>query len=198
MQYIIYPSEVRDHGFRITDDTGTVVMEQDFAPALEGFVPMTEAEAAQYAQQIILEMEAGPPPVPASPEQLAAKLAELSAACQSAIYAGIEVNGARYSLKEHDQTEIMAQLSAIKDGAAAVFYHADGELCRQYPAEEFAALVAAAISHIFYHRTLCNHLNAWARRAGTADELSAITYGSALPDDLAAHMAEVLSSAQAL
>ncbi len=29
------------------------------------------------------------------------------------------VGGSRYSLTEHDQTEIMAQLTAVKEGAAA-------------------------------------------------------------------------------
>ena len=115
-------------------------------------------------------------------------------ACSAAIYAGIEVGGARYSLTEHDQTELMAQAQTVKDGAAAVPYHADGELCRMYPAEEFAALAQAATAHVFYHRTYCNHLNAWIRRAGL-EELEGIVYGADLPEDLAAGMAAILAAA---
>lgn len=124
----------------------------------------------------------------------AAKLQEAGAACSAAIYAGVDVGEAHYSLTEHDQTEIMAQYATIKEGAAAVPYHADGQLCRMYPAEEFAALAQAATAHVFYHRTYCNHLNAWIRRAGL-EELGAITYGAALPEDLAANMQTILAEA---
>ena len=124
----------------------------------------------------------------------AAKLQEIGLACTAAIYAGIEVEDAHYSLTEHDQTELMAQNAAIAAGAQAVPYHADGQLCRMYPAEEFAALAQAATAHVFYHRTYCNHLNAWIRRA-ELPELAGIAYGAELPEDLAEHMAGVLAAA---
>ena len=72
-------------------------------------------------------------------------------------------------------------------------YHADGELCRMYPAEEFAVLAQAAMAHVFYHRTYCNHVNAWIARA-EAEELAGITYGAELPEDLAASMAAILEA----
>ena len=123
-----------------------------------------------------------------------AKRQEIGLACSAAIYAGIDVGGSHYSLTEHDQTEIMAQYTSVKEGAAAVPYHADGELCRMYTAEEFAALAQAATGHVFYHRTYCNHLNAWIKRAGL-EELAGIAYGATLPEDLAASMAAILSAA---
>jgi len=119
---------------------------------------------------------------------------EIGAACTAVIYAGIEVNGAHYSLTKHDQTELMAQYQTVKEGATAVVYHADGELCRIYTAAEFTAVAKAATEYIFYHRTYCNHLNAWIRRA-TMEQLSGITYGAPLPKDLADSMAAVLAAA---
>ena len=95
---------------------------------------------------------------------------------------------------EHDQTELMAQAQTVKEGAAAVPYHADGELCRMYPAEEFTALAQAATAHVFYHRTYCNHMNAWIARADL-EELPAIVYGAELPKDLAASMAAIIAAA---
>ena len=118
----------------------------------------------------------------------AAKRQEIGAACSAAIYAGVEVESRRYSLTEHDQTEIMAQY------ATAVPYHADGELCRMYPAEEFAALAQAATAHVFYHRTYCNHVNAWIARA-ELEELAGIIYGAELPEDLAQRMVAILAAA---
>ena len=123
-----------------------------------------------------------------------AKKAEIGLACSAAIYAGIDVGGAHYSLTEHDQTELMAQFQTVKEGAEEVPYHADGELCRMYTAEEFTALTQAATAHVFYHRTYCNHLNAWIKRAGL-DEIPAIVYGADLPAGLAASMAALIEKA---
>ena len=125
-----------------------------------------------------------------------AKRQEIGLACSAAIYAGIHVGESHYSLTEHDQTEIMAQYATVKEGAAAVPYHADGELCRMYAAEEFAALAKAATAHVFYHRTYCNHLNAWIKRAGL-EELPFITYGAELPENLGQRMVEILTEAEA-
>ena len=124
----------------------------------------------------------------------AVKKQEIGAECSAAIYAGVDVGGSHYSLTEHDQTELMAQFTTVKEGAAAVPYHADGELCRMFPAEEFTALAQAATAHVFYHRTYCNHLNAWIKRADLA-ELDSISYGAELPADLAASMAEIIKAA---
>jgi len=123
-----------------------------------------------------------------------AKKAEIGAACSAVIYAGVDVDGKHYSLTEHDQTEIMAQLETVKGGAAAVPYHADGELCKMFTAAEFTAVATAATNHIFYHRTYCNHVNAWIKRTGLAD-LPAITYGAELPADLAESMAAIIKAA---
>jgi hypothetical protein len=123
-----------------------------------------------------------------------AKKEEIGLACSAAIYAGIDVAGKHYSLTEHDQTEIMAQYTFVKEGAEAVPYHADGELCRMFTAAEFTAISEAATAHIFYHRTYCNHLNAWIARAALG-EVEAITYGAELPADLAESMAAMIEAA---
>ena len=119
---------------------------------------------------------------------------EIGLDCTAAIYAGIDVGGSHYSLTEHDQTEIMAQYTTVKEGAKAVPYHADGELCRMYQAEEFTALARAATAHVFWHRTYCNHVNAWIQRADL-QELARIVYGADLPEDLAENMAEIIKTA---
>ena len=124
----------------------------------------------------------------------AVKKQEMGAECTAHIYAGVEVGGKQYSMTEHDQTELMAQVQTIKEGAAAVPYHANGELCRLYPAEEFIAIANAATAHVFYHRPYCNHLNVWIMRA-TVKQVDKIEYGSELPNDLAESMAALLAAA---
>jgi hypothetical protein len=122
------------------------------------------------------------------------KKLEMGAKCTEAIYAGVEVGGKHYALTAYDQTQIMGQLSAVQQGAPAVPYHADGELCRMFTAEEFMEVANAAMQHIFWHRTYCNHLNAWIKR-GKLKEIAGIVYGVELPADLAESMAALMAAA---
>ena len=138
-----------------------------------------------------------PDPVPLE-DKRAAKTAAMSAACNAAITAGMDVTttqGAEhFSLQETDQINLTAAVTAVQQGAAGYPYHADGELCRMFSAAEIGAVGEASIAHKLYHTTYCNHLFAWIRRA-TASELAGITYGAELPDDLAASMQALLTQA---
>ena len=127
------------------------------------------------------------------------KLAELSASCNAAITAGMDVETTQgtehFSLQETDQINLTTALSAVQSGAAGYPYHADGQLCRLFTASEIQAIAAASVKHKLYHTTLCNHLLTWARRAETREELSGITYAAdGMPEDLAANMAAVLAA----
>lgn len=125
----------------------------------------------------------------------AVKKQEVGIACSKTIYAGINIDGKQYSLEEHDQTELIAQMQSVQMGAEAVPYHANGELCRMIPAEEFITIATAASEHIFYHRSYVNHLGAWIARA-EGQELTGITYGADLPDDLKESMGAILAAAK--
>ena len=130
------------------------------------------------------------------------KLEELSASCNAAITAGMDVETTKgtehFSLQETDQINLTTAYNAVQTGASGYPYHADGQLCKMYPAADIIAISEAATAHKLYHTTYCNHLMAWARRAETVDERSGIIYGAELPEDLAANMAEVMSNAAAV
>ena len=138
-----------------------------------------------------------PDPVPLE-DKRAAKTAEMSAACNAAITAGMDVETTQgtehFSLQETDQINLTAAVTAVQQGAAGYPYHADGALCRMFSAAEIGAVGQASIAHKLYHTTYCNHLFAWIRRA-TASELAGITYGAELPEDLAASMQALLTQA---
>ena len=130
----------------------------------------------------------------------AEKLAQLSAACNAAIVAGCGVelpdgSAGHISLTAEDQINLTNAHAAVAAGAQAYPYHLDGGLCALYPAGAIQAIAQAATAHKLYHTTYYNHLAAWVRRCESAEEVSAITYGAALPEDLAANMAAVLETA---
>ena len=178
---IYFPENKRAAGFvKITDDGTTVT----------SCVWDEDAYQAWLAEQ--------PDPLDAIKE---AKESEISAACNAAIVAGMDVETTKgtehFSLHETDQINLTTAYNAILSGAQDYPYHADGALCRMFTAEEITAISNASIAHKLYHTTLCNHLLTWVRRAETEEELDSITYtAEGLPDDLAANMAQVLAAAQ--
>jgi hypothetical protein len=133
------------------------------------------------------------------PTPTEAKLAELGAAAQAAIYAGVDVETSagleHFALTINDQTNI-GNLALQAQAGADVLYHADGELCRIFTPEEMLAVAQAAIAHKTYHTTLCNHLNVWTRRENDEAKLAAIKYDSTLPKDLEKSMAALLGGGE--
>ena len=130
----------------------------------------------------------------------AAKLSELSVACNAAITAGCDValsdcSTGHISLTAEDQINLTNAAAAVEGGAAAYPYHLDGQLCALYPAVDILSMAQAATAHKLYHTTYYNHLAAWVRRCEAVEEVHGITYGADLPDDLAANMAAILASA---
>lgn len=129
----------------------------------------------------------------------AAKLAEISQACNKTILDGIDVilsdgTTEHFSLQETDQINLTTAYNAVQTGAAGYPYHADGQLCKMYSAEDITTIGNAATSHKLYHLTYCNHLMTWARGAETAEEIQSIYYGAELPDALATNMEAVLNA----
>lgn len=100
-----------------------------------------------------------------------------------------------FSLEETDQINLTTAYNAVQQGAVGYPYHADGLLCKIYPAEDIINISNVATSHKLYHLTYCNHMMAWTRRAETVEELERIVYGAELPEDLAENMQEVLINA---
>lgn len=168
-----------------------------------GFVkPRWDEDATAWVEGATAEelsaWEAEHPDPVSLDEKRAAKHAEISAASEAAIKAGMDVETTQgtehFSLQETDQINLTAAVTAVQQGAAGYPYHADGELCRMFTAAEIGAVGQASIAHKLYHTTYCNHLFAWIRRA-SAVELAGITYGAELPEDLAASMQALLTQA---
>lgn len=136
---------------------------------------------------------------PTLEELRSAKLIMINSSCNMAITAGCDViltdgTTEHYSLSETDQINLSAAVSSVQAGAVAYPYHADGELCKMYSADDIILIGSAATIHKLYHTTYCNHLHAWIKRVYTADELETINYGAELPEDLATNMSAILAA----
>lgn len=113
----------------------------------------------------------------------AAKLTEISETCEQIIHYGIDVNGAHYSLTDKDQTNLFGKQVQLAAGAQQAEYHADGEPCRYFSAEEMTAIITAAMAYVTYNTTYCNALNMWIKSAETIEEVRGIYYGCTIPEE---------------
>ena len=104
------------------------------------------------------------------------KKAELSAECEKAIVAGVDVGDAHYSLTIEDQANILAWMAVAQTGKA-VPYHQDGQPCRIYTAEEFMEVANTAVAFKTAQTTYCNLLMRQVEAMTDVDEVKAVKYG---------------------
>lgn len=120
-----------------------------------------------------------------------AKIQEMSDTCADVIVAGIDYNGSHYSMTVEDQLNMASLLSQIQNGEAVVPYHADGEECRFYQANEFLGLTDAVTYHKLYHESYFNSLRIYINSMSTVEEVNAVEYGVEIP---AEYQTEVLKT----
>lgn len=128
------------------------------------------------------------PYIPTQAELQAAKKAEISRACEEAIYKGVSVTLAdgsteHFSLTEHDQLNLFGKQAQLAAGAEQLEYHADGQPCRYYNAADMQSIIQAAMFHVSYHTTYCNGLNMWIIGCQDKEEVMGIFYGAEIPEE---------------
>lgn len=110
------------------------------------------------------------------------KIMEMMACCQSIISNGIDYNDEHYRLNTTDQINL-STLSALAQQGKSVPYHADGQVCRIYEPSEILGLISKATQFIIYNTTYFNLLKHTILNLESTEEIKAITYSSALPEE---------------
>lgn len=108
---------------------------------------------------------------------LDAKISEISAACNSAIIAGVDYGNKHFSYDNDDQKNISnaAQL-AITTGLG-VPYHADGESCEIFSKEDIVAIYVTEETNLTHNVTYHNQLKLYVQTLDTIEKIEAIKYG---------------------
>ena len=136
------------------------------------------------------------PYVPTLEELQAAKKREISQACETAIYSGVDVklsdgSTEHFALTEHDQLNLFGKQVQLAAGSDKLEYHSDGQSCKYYSAADMQTIITAAMTYVSYHTTYCNALNIWIAGVSDKDELNQITYGASVPEQ---YQSEVLKA----
>jgi hypothetical protein len=131
----------------------------------------------------------------------AAKLKEISDACNSVIVAGIDLElnegTVHFNLSIEDQSNIANLFRVVELGGTEFPYQSDGGVCRIYTSAEIAQIYIAAQTMITTQTTYHNELKMYVQSLETSEDIAAVQYGMTLPDPYLTEMNEKLSVAQA-
>lgn len=125
------------------------------------------------------------------------KIAEMSAACNSVITNGFDVelsdnNSYHFSLTTQDQLNLITLSAMVSSGETAIPYHADGELCKFYSAEDINTIVSTATAFKTYQVSYYNALRAYIESMTDIGSIGAVTYGIAIPYEYQSDVLKVL------
>lgn len=123
------------------------------------------------------------------------KIKELNRYCHNTIEAGVDVilsdnQTHHFSLTTQDQLNLIT-LSSMLDTTELIPYHADGELCNFYTAEDMNAIITAATQHKIYHTTYFNAAKNYINHLEDTETILAFNYGDTLPEE---YQTDVLKS----
>ncbi len=130
----------------------------------------------------------------------AAKLLEISKACNAVIVAGVNVPiGERidhFNLALEDQSNINNLFRVVELGGTEFPYQADDGTCTVYSAQEIAQIYIMAQGHITTQTAYHNALKAYVNSLTESEAITAIQYGMELPEPFATELAGKLAVAQ--
>lgn len=162
-------------------------------------------EAIEYNQDIEDAYDDGtvlPPPIDPM-EQVSIeylrenKIAEMSYECRTTIENGFDliVQGGthHFSLTTQDQLNLMS-LSALAQTQSLIPYHADGEECTFYTSDEINSIMQVATELKIYNTTYYNALKEYINALDSIEEISAITYGTEIPDEYKSDVLKILEA----
>lgn len=118
-------------------------------------------------------------------EALSLKLAEISTACNTAINNGTQIQlsdstSKQFSYTLEDQSNISEMFTAIMVGATSYPYHADGEDCVVYGAQDIIAIYSTLTGFKTAQTTYHNQLKAYVQSLDNAQDVMAVQYGQEL------------------
>lgn len=126
-------------------------------------------------------------------------LEQVSEDCTQDIYKGttVNINGTNqnFSFKSEDQINLLQLylMTKMYPTITAVPYHADGNTCMFYTAEQIQTIYLTLIIRLITITTYVNQLNLYAKTMSTKEELSQVVYGMELPEEYDSVVSSIVS-----
>lgn len=142
-------------------------------------------DGSVYVPSVIPDPEPEPEPyVPTYKEVLNDKINELSAICQCTIEAGLTINDLHYSYTEKDQINLNDIVNTVKLTGLPLGYHADGQNCTEYSADELMNIYIQLAMNKYCQQTYFNQTREYLKSLKESNEnkevVESYTYGNPL------------------
>lgn len=163
-----------------------------------GIGDLYDGESWSHAPAPEPEPEPEPEPVEVA---RAAKVAEISAACNAAIDAGTSVDlpsGTReaFTYTVADQANISEMFTACLAGATGYIYHENNGPCKNYPAADVVAIYGTLSMYKTGQLTYHNQLRQFVNSLTTAEDIRTVTYGQPLIGEYLTQYNALMAEAQ--
>lgn len=157
-------------------------------------------EAATGEEIAAWEMEHPDPNAKTMEELKAEKEYELSAACNGAIEAGLDIplpsgRTEHFNYSERDQINIKEMFDAVLMGATMYPYQPEDGSCRTYTAAEIATIYPALAGNKTAQLTYYHQMKDYIDTLDTAEKIKAVTYGQPLTGQYMEHYNEMVAIA---
>lgn len=124
------------------------------------------------------------PYVPTYEEILNNKISELSSICKYTIESGLYINELHYSYTEEDQINLNDIVSTVKLTGLPLGYHADGQNCTEYTAEELISIYIQLAMNKYCQQTYFNQSREYLKSLEESEEnkeiVESYVYGTTL------------------
>lgn len=129
------------------------------------------------------------------------KLEEISTSCREAINNGTQVQllggtSKQFSYTLEDQSNISEMFTAVMVGATEYPYHADGEDCVVYSAQDIIAIYSTLTGLKTAQTTYHNQLKAYVQSLDNAQDVMAVQYGQELTGEYLEKYNQLMAVAQ--
>lgn len=164
--------------------------------------------AIESGEEVIIEPEnpVEDIPLPSDPTEEVtveylrnAKINEMNNMCNMVITNGFDTvlsDGESYhfSLTTQDQLNLITLSTLVESGETAIPYHADGELCKFYSAEDITTIITTATAFKTYHVSYFNALRAYIESLETIEAIGNVSYGIPIPEEYQSEVLKVLNA----
>lgn len=150
----------------------------------DGMLIELSNDGSVYVPPVIVVPEEPEPYVPTYEEVLNNKINELSSVCQCTIESGLTINDLHYSYTEKDQINLNDIVSTVKLTGLPLGYHADGQNCTEYSAEELMNIYIQLAMNKYCQQTYFNQSREYLKSLEKSDTnkeiVESYTYGTPL------------------
>lgn len=150
----------------------------------DGMLIELSNDGSVYVPPVVIAPEDPEPYIPTYEEILNNKISELSYECQSTIEDGLDINGLHYSYIEKDQINLGDIVNTVKITGLPLGYHADGQNCTEYSADELMSIYIQLAMNKYCQQTYFNQSREYLNSLEKSDEnkeiIASYTYGTPL------------------